>query len=138
MEVRAQNEDYEASMKSRPLHVLFNQFGRMLYRHNKPIDGTMTQMSLVQGLVSRIEGTSIPVLYLFGMLYPKHFWASATHDPSSILGCPPISCYRGTPTHPDGFASHIEMARNHLTHASSSSATDDNFASTHYDAISLM
>jgi hypothetical protein len=72
---------------------------------------------------------------MFGMLYPKHFWASATHDPSSILGCPPISCYRGTPTHPDGFASHIEMARNHLTHASSSTATDDNFASTHYDAI---
>jgi hypothetical protein len=74
-------------------------------RYNKPIKGSMSQMSFIQGLVSNVKGVSAPVLYLQGMLFPKHFWSSASKDRTAILGCAPVSCYRGDRTHPDGFAS---------------------------------
>lgn len=117
------------------VHILFNQVGRLLTRNSKPIDGTMAQKSLIQGLVSNIEGNSIPLLYVPGMLFPKHFWASATNDESSIIGSVPISCYRSCVRHPDGFASLLEMTRYHLTSSSSSTATDDNFISFCYDGL---
>ena len=115
------------------VHVLFNMLGSLLRRYNKPIDGTIRQKHFVQSLVSTVFGLSFPVLFLQAMLFPKHFWCSAPHDPMSVLGSPPISCYRGTPLHADGFASTIEMSRNLCTHASSSTATDDKFTAHLWD-----
>ena len=54
-------------------------------------------------------------------------------DRYSILGCLPISCYRGSLPHPDGFSSLTERGRNLLTHASSSTATDDKHTGYTYD-----
>ncbi len=79
---------------SAPMHVLFNQLGSLCTRFNKRIKGTQFQQHFVQSVVSSMRGMSFPLLYLSGMLFPKHFWASSTKDPSAILGVMPISCYR--------------------------------------------
>jgi hypothetical protein len=115
-----------------PMHVLFNQAGRLCTRYNKEIRGTQVQQNFVQRLVSSISKYAFPLLYFHALLFPKHFWAAAKHDKVATLGCAPISCYRKK-VHPDGFASNIEIARNLCTHASSSTATDDNFTSYLYD-----
>jgi len=109
-----------------PMHVVFNQAARLLRRYKKPIKGTQVQQSFVQRLVSTVYGHSFPLLYFHATIFPKHFWASATADQVTILGCLPISCYRGV-THPDGFASSLEQGRNLSTHSSSSTSTDDFF-----------
>ena len=109
-----------------PMHVLFNQAGRLCTRFNKTISGTRVQQSFVQKLVSSIYGCSIPILFFHAMLFPKHFWSNSRFEPLSTLGCAPISCFRKE-THPDGFASSLEQARVYATHASSSTSTDDHF-----------
>ena len=116
-----------------PMHVLFNQAGRICGRRNRDIKGSHLQRSFVQQIVSTIYGCAFPLLFSFSaLLFPKHFWANATFDNISTLGCAPISCYRKQ-SNPDGFASTLQMARNLCTHASSSTATDDNFTSYLYD-----
>ena len=65
-------------------------------------------------------------------LFPKHFWCSATHDPAAILGSAPISCYTNK-THPNGFASTLQIARNLSTSASSLTANCHIFTAFLYD-----
>lgn len=126
-EVSLLNRDKASDDKVRvPMHVLFNQVGRLCTRYNRTIRGTRVQQNFVQKLVSTILGISLPVLYFNAMLFPKHFWSNSIHDKISTLGCAPISCFRKA-THPDGFASTLEQARMLATHASSSTATDDHF-----------
>lgn len=129
--VLSRNEDDNCPRA--PMHVLFNQLGRMLQRGNKAISGNLQQQNFVQRMVSTVVGVAIPVLFYQALLFPKHFWASSVYDRTSVMGCPPISCYRGTVTHPDGFASTLERARNLMTHSSSSTATDDRFTAHSYD-----
>lgn len=114
------------------LRVLFNQVGSNCVRHTKRITGTMAQQNFVQTLVSSVRGIAYPILYVAGNLFPGIFWSGATHDEYAILGCPPISCHRKE-IHPNGFASHLQIARNNLTHASCSSSTCENFAAFCYD-----
>jgi len=115
-----------------PMHVLFNQAGRLCTRRDRQIEGSMIQKNFVQRLVSTIKGCAIPILWFHAMFFPRHFFAAAPHDKSATFGCAPISCY-GRKTNPDGFASTLQMARNLSTHASSSTATDDNFTAYLYD-----
>ena len=116
-----------------PMHVMFNQVGCMMTRFNKPITGSQAQQHFVQRMVSTIFGYSIPFVFYNALLFPKHFWAAACCDRLSTLGCAPISCYRNGSSRSDGFASLLAIARNLTTHASSSTATDDNFISHLYD-----
>ena len=114
-----------------PMHVIFNQTGALCTRYNKRITGLQLQQHVVQKIVSSVSGNSVPVLYLLGMMFPKHFWSSASDDKASILGVLPISCYTKK-AHPHGFASMHETAKNYITHASSSTSTCHNFAATLY------
>ena len=76
-----------------PMHVIFNQTGALCTRYKKRITGLELQQHIVQKFVSMVSGNSVPVLYLLGSMFPKHFWSSATDDRASILGVLPISCY---------------------------------------------
>lgn len=118
--------------KTTSLRVLFNQVGANCSRHSKRITGTMAQQNFVQTLVSSVRGIAFPILYLAGNLFPGIFWSGATHDEYAILGCPPVSTMRGS-AHCHGYATHLQMARNNLTHASSSSSTCENYAAYCYD-----
>lgn len=134
-EVTIQERDRNRDNRLRvPMHVLFNQVGRICTRNNRQIKGTAVQQHFVQRLVSTIYGLAMPLLYIQAMLFPKHFWSSATHDKVATLGCPPISVYSST-VNPAGFASHLQRARNYGTHASSSTATDDRFTAFSYDML---
>ena len=93
-----------------PMHVLFNQAGRMCNRLNKTIRGTRAQQNFVQKLVSTIHGYSIPIRFFHAMIFPKLFWCNSNYDPFATLGCATISCFWKA-THPDGFASTLEQAR---------------------------
>jgi hypothetical protein len=119
---------------SAPMHVLFNQAASLCTKFNKQIKGTAVQQHFVQKLVSTIRGFSLPLLYFNAPLFPRHYWSGATHDEHAILGCAPISCYNGK-THPNGFASLIQQARNLVNHASSSTATCTNFIMHLYDGL---
>lgn len=115
------------------MHVLFNFAGTMLLQLGKPMSGNLMQNHFVQSLASTVFGVAFPILFFQALLFPKHFWCSPALDPVSVFGCPPISCYRGSPLHFDGFASPLERARNLCTHSSSSTATDDRFRSHLWD-----
>ena len=93
-----------------PMHILLNQFGRVCTRFSKSIRGTNFQRYFIQKLVSSIRGISWELMYLDSTLFPNIYWADASRDRNSILGCRPISCYRNT-ANPDGFASSIQVAR---------------------------
>ena len=117
---------------SSPLHILFNQVGSLLQRYNKSISPKQVQRNFIQRIVSTIEGSSFPLMYLMGSCFPRHFYASSTADNCAILGCPPLSCYSGV-TNPNGFASSLSIARNLGTHSSSSTSTCPIFWSFLYD-----
>ena len=115
-----------------PCHVLFNQAASLCTRYNKKITGTQAQQNFIQRIVSTIQGTSVPLMYLMATCFPRHFYASSTADPCAILGCAPLSCYNGRCTS-DGFASTLSIARNLGTHSSSSTSTCPLFWSFLYD-----
>ena len=121
------------SRPRQPTHVIFNMAANLLTRRNRNITGSQRQQNFVQRLASTLFGVTYPILYLMGMLFPKHFWSSASLDRHALLGCPPISCYRGDTNSAEGFASTLETSRYLVTHASSSTATDDNFVSFCWD-----
>lgn len=126
--------DCPESWYSAPMHVLFNQLGSLCSRFNSRIKGSQFQQHFVQSIVSRMRGFSFPLLYITGMLFPKHFWSTPSNDPSAILGVMPISTYRKK-LHADGFASHLQMARTYATSSSSSTSTDHNFVSHLFDTL---
>ena len=102
-----------------PLFVILNLFGALNTRRNKKIKGTQAQQSFVQRIVSRMRGRSVGLTYLAGGLLPRHFYLSAPYDSLAICGVLPVSTYRKG-LNPDGFASHIQTARNLITLACSS------------------
>ena len=132
MEVLHREEDEAELGRSFPMHVLFNQAGSLCTRYNRRITGTQSQTNFVQMLVSTIRGVAMPLLYFMATLFPRHFWCSATHEPAAVLGSAPISCYTNK-THPNGFASSLQIARNLSTSASSSTANCHVFMSFLYD-----
>lgn len=115
-----------------PCHVLFNQAAALCTRWNKRIKGGTPQQNFAQRLVSTVTGYSVPLLYMMGCCFPKHYWSASSGDPTSILGCAPISCYSNS-TNPHGYASTLHVSRNLLTHSSSSTSTCHNFTAFCYD-----
>ena len=128
------DEDSREESVRVPMHVIFNQTGALCTRYRKRITGLQMQQHVVQKFVSSVAGHSVPVLYLLGSLFPKHFWSCATDDKASILGVLPISCYRKK-QHPHGFASMQQTAQNYITHASSSTSTCHNIVATLYSIM---
>ena len=72
-------------------HVLLNNFGHMLIRRNRMLNGTNDQRHFLQRLVSKTPGHCLPLVYPEGMLFADMFpWDSLHGDiygsiPSSML-----------------------------------------------------
>lgn len=115
-----------------PCHVILNQAGTVLQRHNHRISGSNAQTNFVQRMVATAPGESYPLLYMLGMLFPRHFYAEASKSSGAILGSPPICCYT-TQKNPYGFASNLDHSRLHLTNAGSSTSTDAHLTYFNYD-----
>jgi len=103
-----------------PSHVLLNQVGSLCKRYSHRITGTHYQQNFVQRLVATVCGASFPLVYPQATCLPRHYYAEASCDPRAILGAVPLCCYTSTPKNPFGIASSLSVARNHVTHSSSS------------------
>ena len=105
-----------------PSHVLLNQAATCCQRQNAQISGSLAQQNFVQRVVSRVFGSSFPLLYLMGTLFPRHYYAASTNDRCAILGSLPLSCFTNSP-HPHGFLSKLQHAHMLITHSSSSTGS---------------
>ena len=124
---RSDNELYQV-----PCHVLLNQAGVLCLRYNHRIVGTSAQQNFIQRIAAKITGMSYPLIYMLGMLFPRHFYAQAEKDPGAILGVPPLCCYTNT-QHSFGFASNLDQSRVYLTSSGSSTSTDVHLTYFNYD-----
>ena len=115
-----------------PCHVLLNQAGALCSRSNYPITGTCGQQNFLQRYVATETGKSFPLVYLTGMLFPRHFYAEATHHSGAILGVPPLFSY-SPEKHRFGFASPLDQSRLFLTNQSSSTSSDSHLTYFNYD-----
>lgn len=131
---REQGNDNSPSRACGPMYVILNMFGALNSKRNKRITGTQTQQNLVQRMVSRMRGHTVSLLYLAGGLMPRHFFLNARHDKLATCGVLPVSCYRSG-QHPDGFASHLQTARNQMTLACSTCQYDQNLHFLLYSVI---
>ena len=118
-----------------PVHVILNLAFSMMTRYNNPLRPTIRQRSFIDRVACTIFGIAFPILYFHAMIFPRHFWIGSKFEKETVLGASPISCYCFSGTHPFGFASHLERARNFCTHSSSSAATDDTFTAHLYDIL---
>ena len=105
-----------------PSHVLLNQAATCCQRRNAQIKGSLAQQNFIQRVVSRVHGSSFPLLYLMATLFPRHYYAASTHDKCAILGSLPLSCFTND-VHPHGFLSKLQHAHMLITHSSSSTGT---------------
>lgn len=133
--LRRDDANVSASRRAQgPLFVILNLFGSLNTRRNKKIKGTQAQQSFVQRMVSRPRGRSVSLTYLAGSLLPGHFYQSAPNDSMAICGVLPVSTYRKG-INPDGFASHLQTARNLITLACSTTQNDHHL---HYFLYSVL
>jgi hypothetical protein len=107
---RVNGADQEIPMKPRlqghngsgkisvPMHVLFNQAGRMCTRFNKGIKGTRVQQGFVQKLVSTIYGYSIPILFSTQCCFQNTFGAIPGSSLSQHLDVHPLAVSELKPT----------------------------------------
>ena len=122
-----------SNSKSQPVHILLNMALSTLNRYNKPLKPSSTQRHFIDRMACSLFSVCFPILYYAAMLFPRHYWIGAEFEKEAILGCAPISCYSGKGSHPNGFASHIERARNHAFLSSSSTSTCSIYISHLYD-----
>ena len=69
-------------------HVILNQCGSLLSRQAHTIKGYRHQKHFLQRIASTSFDTSIPLLYLEGMLFPSFFCKQMLHDESIIRATP--------------------------------------------------
>ena len=115
-----------------PCHVLLNQAGVLCSRYNQRIVGTSAQQNFIQQIAAKITGMSYPLIYLIGMLFPRHFYAQSKNHPSTIFGVPPLCCYTNR-QNSFGFASNLDQSRVYLTNSGSSTSTDVHLTYFNYD-----
>jgi len=117
-----------------PSHVILNQAATCCQRQRAQIKGSLAQQNFVQRVVSRVFGSSFPLLYLMGTMFPRHYYAAATHDKCAILGSLPLSCFTNQ-AHPHGFLSKLQHAQMLITHGSSSTGSCSATAFFLYDVL---
>ena len=118
-------------------HILFNQVGNSLNRRRGGVTGTNAQKFWIQNLCSTSAGDSSPLLQPEASLFPRHYYASASRDRSSVLGARPLFLM-SSKTYPHGFASTLQHARIRMTDPSSSTSTDPKLMCTYYDELGNM
>ena len=113
--------------------IILNQCGSLLTRKKYQIKGSSCHHFFLQKLVATCNGSSIPLMYPEGVLFPSIHWQMA-HDKCSILGCIPASLlteYSST----SKFASIHSHTRTQLTNSSCATSTDSRYVAYCYDML---
>ena len=114
-------------------HIILNQCGSVLCRHERLLEGNKMQKNFLQRIVARSSGKSIPLLYPEGMLFPGTFYQSMKYD-CAICGALPSSLLSRDPSL-KGFASLHEHASMRLTTESSNTGKSTPYVSYMYDTV---
>jgi predicted GIY-YIG superfamily endonuclease len=72
-----------------PNHVLLNNSGSCLLRHNVRLKASQRNRSFLQRLIATSKGRSVPLLYAEGTLFPNTFWLEQS-DGSMIGAIPSV------------------------------------------------
>ena len=113
--------------------VILNQCGSLLTRKTHELKGSSYHKHFLQRMCATTTGSSIPLLYPEGMLFPSIHWKAA-EDKCSIVGAIPSSLLNEA-IKTDGFASIQEHIRTRLTFPSAATSTDPNYIAHCYDMM---
>ena len=114
-------------------HVLLNQCGSLLTRKKHELKGSSKHHFFLQRIVATSEGSSIPLMYPEGILFPSIHWKMA-NDNCSILGCIPAPLLSES-IESQGFASIRSHIKCRVTNVSSSTSTNTKYISHCYDML---
>ena len=114
-------------------HVIMNQCGSLLTRKTHQIKGNRQQSFFIQKLCSTSKGSSIPLVYPEGLLFPSIFWKTA-RDNCSIVGAIPYPLLSQEITG-FGFQSIPQHIRARLTLPFSTTSTNFHYTSFCYDML---
>ena len=113
--------------------VFMNQCGTLLTRKTHELKGSSLHKNFLQRICSTTLGTSIPLLYPEGMLFPSLHWKAAG-DNCSLVGSIPAPLLTES-IKQEGFASIQEHVRTRLTTPCSATSTDPRYISHCYDMM---
>lgn len=100
-------------------------------RHN--IHGSKAEKYFVQRFCASVSGTSFPLLYLEGAMFPSIFWSKAMDD-YSIAGAIPSPLLSGLCTE-DGFADLPSHIRSRITSPSAATSADPRYTIFAHDLL---
>ena len=112
-------------------HVIFNQVGQCITRHNTSIKGTSRQKHWVQSLCSTSPGDTSPLLQPEASLFPRHFYPASNNDRRSILGAFLVNARKD----PYKFATTLGHAWIRMTDPSSTTSTDPTYMCHGFDEL---
>ena len=104
-----------------------------LSRQEHTIEGYRHQKHFLQRIASTSFGTSIPLLYPEGMLFPSIFWKQMLHD-GSIIGATPSSLLSQNNSI-YGFESLKNLAHSRVTSIISATSTNAAYIAFQYDLL---
>ena len=113
-------------------HVILNQWGSLLNRHERDIIGFRSHKCSLQRMASTHHGNSIPLLYPEVMLFPSTFWSQVPSS-GAILGAIPSGLLVQSNLH--GIADIKSHTRCRLCLPFSTTSTDPTYISFQYDIL---
>lgn len=127
-----QGSDYATHSISN--HILLNNFGHMLIRRNKKLDGTSNQRNFLQRMASRTPGDTLPLAYPEGMLFSDMF--NVGTDGGDIVGALPSALLNSDSTlHSLGFASLQDHYRTRLSNPAIFASSDPKYHLFAFDCL---
>ena len=114
-------------------HVLLNQCGTLLTRKKHQIKGSSKHHFFLQKIVATCHGSSVPLMYPEGVLFPSIHWKTAP-DKLSIVGCLPAPLLI-KPMDGCRFASIQSHIRTRLTNPSCATSSDSRYCAHCYDML---
>jgi predicted GIY-YIG superfamily endonuclease len=114
-------------------HVILNQCGTLLSRKKHQIKGSSRHHFFLQRIVATNHGSSVPLIYPEGILFPSIHWKTAP-DNCSIIGCLPAPLLTES-SNGSRFASIQSHVRSRLTNSSCSTSTDARYCAHCYDML---
>ena len=114
-------------------HVILNQVGTLLTRKKYQLKGSSRHRFFLQRLCATAPGSSIPLMYPEGALFPSIHWKMAP-DNCAVVGCLPVPLLIDERFN-KRFASIQDHIRSRVTNPGVATSTDSRYISHCYDVL---
>ena len=115
-------------------HVILNQVGTLLTRKKYQIKGSSRHRFFLQRLCATAPGSSIPLMYPEGALFPSIHWKMAP-DNCAVVGCLPVPLLIDERFN-KRFGSIQDHIRSRVTNPGVATSTDSRYIAHCYDVLS--